>query len=1365
RGFRIELGEIESRLLVHEEIKEAVVTIREEKSGDRHLCAYFTAGAGEIPVDRLRDMLSLYLPHYMVPSYFIQLGKMPVTPSGKVDRKALPEPSAVTGITGEYTAPSNEIEEKLAVLWASVLDVHEAIGIDDNFFKIGGHSLKAAALIAKIHEALDVKIPLPELFRTPTIRGLAEFIISAAPDKYASIQPLEKKEYYPLSSAQKRLYFLQRFAPGGTAYNMPSLLSLGKDVDKEKLESLLTQLIARHESLRTSFHMLGEESVQRIHEPGIRDQGLGIRVGAGAPRPGEFIRPFDLSRAPLMRVELVRLEDGNHVLLVDMHHIVNDGVSSGILIREFMKLYRGEVLPELRLQYKDYAVWQNREKEKEYVKKQEDYWLERFAGDIPVLDLPIDFNRPAVQSFEGSTTGFTISPEEVRTLETMVSNEDATMFMVLLTVYHVFLSKISGREDIVIGTPVAGRRHADLQPVMGMFVNTLALRNVLPATATFKEFLRSVKERTLHDFENQDYQFEDLVERVVEERDLGRNPLFDVLLVMENPDDFKFHIPGQIESEPGDLPEIPRDYDNKIAKFDLSLKYQELDGRLQFAFEYCTRLFKAGTIERFIAYFKNTVAAITAGDGKLVEIDVLPEAEKHRLLFEFNDTDADFPRAKTIHQLFEEQAARTPHHIALIDYRSYKTHMTYDQLNRSSDQAASFLQKEGVAPGGIVGLMLERSLEMMVGIFGILKAGAAYLPIDPNYPQERIDFMVADSNANCIVTPTHPALRAPLSRGDSDWESAQASFKSPLERGTPKGGGVSIVYVIYTSGSTGRPKGVMIEHRSLVNRLNWMQRAYPIGPGDVILQKTTTTFDVSVWELFWWSFQGASLCLLGPGEEKDPAAIIRAIDTYNVSTMHFVPSMLNVFLEYLEGMADSCSLASLRQVFASGEALGIHHVTAFNRLISRKNGARLINLYGPTEAAIDVSYFNCPTGEDIGDIVIPIGKPIDNIRLYILDKHMQLLPPGVPGELCIAGVGLARGYLNRPELTGEKFNKSYRTYKTGDLARWLPPAGGPSKGNIEYLGRIDHQVKVRGFRIELGEIESRLLAHEAIKEAVVTVREEKSGDRYLCAYFTAGAGEIPVDQLRDMLSQYLPHYMVPSYFIQLEKMPVTPSGKVDRKALPRPAAIAAGNGEYVPPSNEIEGKLAAIWQRLLEIEKIGIRDRFFSIGGDSLRSIRMISVINKELNVNLEIIDLYQNETIEKLARKIEQVGDASIDSSLAEVHEYIETLKARLLSEHKGRPDFENIEDFYPMAEIEKGMVFDYLNYIDASVYHDQFGLQFKYENFDKQRFTKVLELMAEKHDILRTSFNIDDFGEGIHFVHKSVNFDVEYFYLSARN
>ncbi|HLP73030.1 MAG TPA: amino acid adenylation domain-containing protein, partial [Bacteroidales bacterium] len=752
-------------------------------------------------------------------------------------------------------------------------------------------------------------------------------------------------------------------------------------------------------------------------------------------------------------------------------------------------------------------------------------------------------------------------------------------------------------------------------------------------------------------------------------------------------------------------------------------------------------------IRRMIEYFKKIVAAvITAKNKKLSEIEILSEEEKNLLLYDFNDTSADYPRDKVIHRIFEEQVEKCPDRIAVTAQNPAHA-ITYREFSEQADRLAHKLNEKGAQPGCIVGIKIERSLEMMVGIFGILKSGSAYLPIDPEYPQERIEFMLKDSSAGIMIR------RA----GEQKVESVEFMFSCFFPACSfPRfsaSDSSNLAYIIYTSGSTGNPKGVMIEHHSVVNRLHWMQKCYSIGPGDVILQKTPTVFDVSVWELFWWSMEGASLCLLGVGEEKIPEAIIETIARNKVTTMHFVPSMLQAFMEYCEDAADIAGLSSLRQVFSSGEALVGRQVEKFNRLFNEKNGTKLINLYGPTEATVDVSYYDCIPGENINDI--PIGRPIDNIALYILDKNLNLQPVGVKGELCISGVGLARGYLNRPELTAEKFidlhrlsliNHHSKFYRTGDLARV------PVNGQIEYLGRMDHQVKIRGLRIELGEIENQLLSHEGIKGAAVLVQ-----DQHLYAYIAVkGEGEFNISLLRNYLSEKLPVYMIPSTFVQIEEIPLTANGKVDRKKLPLPQGSVNLEGTYIEPQNREEMQLAEIWQEVLELERVGIDDNFFKVGGDSIKTIRLTVAINRRLNSHLKILDLYTHGTIRQLATLLDREEAFDREYLYSKVTTEIEALKAHILEQKPELTDM--IEDIYPMSDIEKGMVFYYLKNVGTGIYHDQFVYPIYYKNFDVKLFAQAINLMVEKHPALRTIYNLEDFEESASIVYKRVTPDFTY-------
>ncbi len=1192
---------------------------------------------------------------------WIKLGSREKAPSenetGDTDPTAVDRPALLT----PYVPPETVLQEKLTRVWQKFFKFRQ-LGIEDDFFELGGDSLKAVTLIGIIHKELHKEIPVSEFFSHPTIRLQSEYLetLSSA-RRHESIRAVEKRDYYPLSSAQKRLFVLQQMEAGNTGYNMPNVAVLVGELDKDKLEQVFVRLIQRHESLRTSFHMVDEEPAQQVHEPGdiVFKIETHEKRGMGGDRDGEriyygetevgaiirnFVRPFDLSQPPLLRVALIRRSLDEHVVVMDIHHIITDGVSFGLFYNQLMALYHGETLPPLNLQYKDFAVWQQSDAEVERVGKQQAYWLKEFDGDIPILTLPTDFPRPSVQVFEGASVNMGLGADIAAAIKKTAQENDSTLFMVMLSVYAILLSKLSGQEDIVVGTPSAGREHSDLQSIMGMFVNTLALRHRPVGGKEIGQFLKEVKNHTLKAFENREVLFEDLVELVDVPRDTARNPLFDVMFSYQNLDIPEIRMTG--------LELKPYGYEAGVAKFDLLLGCIEGEEDFFLTLEYCTRLFKEETVRRFIGFYKTVLSDVVASPHKLIQdIEIIDEEERKKILDQFNDTGASFPDDVTIHGYFKMQAVKRPDNVAiagpsLAAGSGNETHAArgpwktyqYSQFDAVTDELALVLRGEGVGNGSIVGLMVPRSVEMMVAIFAILKAGGVYLPISIDYPGDRVDYILADSGAQLVLDSQNlPGYIEACEAGETGKGSGTSSGKGSLAD-TPVQV-TDLAYIIYTSGSTGRPKGVAVEHRPVLNRLNWMQRAYPIGSEDTLLQKTPTVFDVSIWELFWWSFQGAALTLLGHGDEKSPEAIVSAVREHGVTTLHFVPSMLSAFLEYIETGGDTVQittqLKSLRQVFASGEALGAHQVKLFNRLLWTTNKTRLINLYGPTEATVDVSYFDCDLPEHLVPERVPIGKPIDNIQLVVLDRYFKLQPVGIAGELCIAGTGLARGYLNRPELTSEKFVRTSPLftplYKTGDLARWLPD------GNIEFLGRIDFQVKIRGFRIELGEIENRLLSYEGVKETIVIPRTDGGGDTYLCAY-VAGLPETesPAKLLRPHLAETLPEYMIPAHFVLLEKLPLTPNGKIDRKALPEPVFIRTG--ERTEAVTEIEKKLVNIWSDILarNPEDIGIDDGFFDLGGHSLKATVMVARVHKECQVKISLADIFKHGSIRELAAIIE---------------------------------------------------------------------------------------------------------------------------------
>jgi tyrocidine synthetase-3 len=1190
-----------------------------------------------------------------------------------------------------YTAPTGPIENTIANIWQDILGFDE-IGSRDDFLELGGDSLRSITVISRIQKELSVAIPLVEFFSRPTIKQLAQYITGAEKSTYSSIEPTEKKEYYALSSAQKRLYILQQIEKDTTGYNQSHVLLLEGNVDRRRLNNTFTQLIRRHETLRTSIRMMEDEPVQRIcRDIPFAMEECQLSKNERDEWVGGFIRPFDLGAAPFLRVGLARISDLKYLLIIDMHHIVTDGISHQLLVKESLALYEEQQLPRLIVQYKDYAQWQNSKKQKEAMKNQESYWLDVFSGEIPVLDLPADHERPPMQRFEGNTMSFSLDSHETGFLRKLAREENATMYMVLLSIYNVFLAKLSGQEDIIVGTPVAGRSKQELQLIMGVFINTLAMRNYPYGQKTFKEFLKEVRDSTLTSFENHDYQFEDLIERVLVKRDMSRNPLFDTFFVLQNMELLSDRIP---EVGLSDFKLIPYERPVRTSKFDLLLDCVESPRQINFVMEYSTNLFKTETIERFVSYFKRVVSAIGQDiHKKLADVELVDEQERKQLLLAFNDTAADYSKTETIVELFSQQVEKIPDRISVVGPAqsskftvsgreqpvSHPPHsaVTYGELDRRSRRLACLIRETVTAPDAIVGIMMERSVEMMIGILGIVKAGCAYLPIDPQYPGTRINCILKDSGASLVLTQAAFTGKTP-GAGVIRLEDEKL-YEEPetgnLEKVHTPG---SLAYVLYTSGSTGTPKGVAIEHYSLVNRLNWMQKKYPLRRDDVILHKTPFTFDVSVWEIFWWGMQGARVCVLTPGSEKDPQQMVEAIYKNHVTVMHFVPSMLSVFLEYTTGIPDVKRLASLRQVIASGEALGLSLVERFNFLLHKENGIALANLYGPTEATIDVSFYDC--SPQVNDIV-PIGKPIDNIKLLVIGKDAQLQPIGLVGELCIAGDGLARGYINNPNLTAKKFNRDFNQkllrgsrgrfsrkeppghrrqtlYKTGDLACWRPD------GNIQYLGRIDHQVKVRGNRIELGEIENRLAAHPGITEAVVLAVPAGPGgsgvsreETHLSAYITTSR-ELTVQGLREYLAAQLPHYMIPTYFFPLEKMPLTPNGKADRKAL---AALNPLNHhknlntgvEYVEPATQKEKIIADTWKEVLGLDKIGIYDNFFELGGTSLNLIRINTKLQKALEKDIPVVVMFQYPTVASLCEYI--VGEKREDRLARKAREEVQ--------------------------------------------------------------------------------------------------------------
>lgn len=1193
RGYRIEPGEIEAAIRRIDGIREAAVTARTEH-GETALYAYIEGRES----DDVRAELAARLPAYMMPAQFIKMTEWPVTPSGKLDRRALPAPDGAADRQA-YTAPRNVTEMKLCALWEEVLK-NGPVGIRDHFFERGGHSLKATALVSRIAKEFGVQVPLQDIFARPTVEELASVIQDLEESPYEAIQPAQTQDTYPVSSAQKRMYVLQQLEDGGVGYNMPAVLELTGPLDRGWLEETFRQLVERHESLRTSFETGPDgEPVQRIHDsvPFQLDE---------AESADAFVRPFCLEEAPLFRAALVKESDERHLLLTDMHHIISDGVSVNTLIKEFGELYAGRSLAPMRLQYKDYAVWQRSFQEKEGYQKQEAYWLKRLEGELPVLELPADKPRPAVRSFAGGSVSCTLDAETASGLHRIARDHGSTLYMVLLAAYNTLLARLSGQEDIIVGSPIAGRPHKDLEPILGMFVNTLAIRTEPKGDKRFTDYLAEVRQAALEAYEHQDYPFEELVERLGVQRDTSRNPLFDVMLVVQNMEHEELLLDGlHIQNA---------DVSRPVSKFDVTLQASEGGGQIHFLFEYAASLFRKETMQRWASHFMTMLEHIVREPETSIQaISMLTAPERNRILSDFNGmADQQLPE-KTVHELFITQARKTPDAAALI---SGETLITYKELDEWSNKIARALQKRQIGPDAAVGIVIPRSPEQVAAVFGVWKAGGAYVPIDPEYPEERKQYIISDSGTALLLT-VHGAIDQVPDHFKGEvlaLEDIQEQDASPVQSlSAPE----DLAYIIYTSGTTGRPKGVMVEHRSVSKTLQWRSGFYDLNEKDTVLQLFSFSFDGFVTSMFTPLISGAKAAVPAEDEAKDILAIKHYLASYRITHMIIVPVLYRTLLDVLEpGDAES-----LRIVTLAGEAVDQNVIS---RSLSVCPHTELANEYGPTENSVATTAArHIEQSENI-----TIGRPIEHSHVYILNgDHPQ--PIGVTGELCISGSGLARGYRNLPKQTAQAFvqdpfRKNRRMYRTGDLAKWLPD------GTLQYIGRMDEQVKIRGYRVELKEIESALTGIKGVKEAAVTALPASAGQTELCAYIVTEEGT-ESETVQQALRNEMPAYMVPAFFETLEALPVTPNGKLDRRALPEPRKKAHTGRAFTEPESDMEKELSAIWSEVLGTENIAADQSFFELGGDSIKALQVSARLH-QAGKQIAVKDIFSRPTIRELA-------------------------------------------------------------------------------------------------------------------------------------
>lgn len=1248
RGIRMEPGEIEATLRRMPGVREAVASAQtlpgdEEKT----LVAYVVLDANSKPtIAEIRQYLQSRLPDYMVPTIYMELEALPLNINGKVDRKQLPIPErANLQQRSGQVAARNELEQQLIDIWESVLQL-QPIGIDDNFFELGGDSLTAAQVIYRLQTLCQRDVPISQVFIQPTIRELAEYLNRPAEGtpEQPPIIPIPRTGDLPLSLAQSRLWFLTQL-DAAIAYNIPLAFELQGEIQVEALEHSLSEMVRRHEALRTTFPIVDGTAVQRILPPqSVQLPIIDLQLASDPQQDvyrltqEEAQRPFQLATQLPIRFTLLRLSSTSHVLLLTVHHLVADGWSLALMRQELAALYaaflegKPSPLADLPFQYADYAHWQQNWLQEGWIEPQLAYWTQQLTGAPPLLELPTDHPRPPVQTYRGGSEFFTLDAELTRRLKGVSQQGGATLFMTLLTAFSTLLSRYSKHEDVVIGSPIANRNRSDIESLIGFFINMLPLRVDLSGNPSFLELLSRVRQVSLEAYANQDLPFDRMLDALQIDRNLSNSPLFQVMFILQNSPLGAVDLPGVEMSA--------LRVESGCAKYDLTLMMEETADGLTAELEFNRDLFDRDTIQRMVGHFQMLLLGIVADPAQPVtRLPLLTQPETHQLLKTWNDTELAYPPEACIHQLFESQAVRTPEAIALI---FGSDQLTYQALNEKANQLAHYLRTLGVGPEVLVGICIERSLEMVVGLLAILKAGGCYVPLDPAYPMDRLAYMIENSELPILLT--EQALREPFEdQGvqlvciDTDWETvAQHPITNPDSGVT----GENLAYTIYTSGSTGKPKGVQLMHCTAVNFLNAMGVAPGLAQEDVLLAVTTISFDIAVLELYLPLMVGARVVIATREQAADAGQLCNLMTQWGVTVLQATPVTWHMLLA--RGWQGDGRLKMLCGGEAMPRALA-------DQLLQR--GGSLWNMYGPTETTVWSAA--CQVGP--GEGTVPVAGPIANTQIYVLDNvpgpgtPVQLVPIGVPGEVHIGGDGLARGYRGRPDLTEERFipdpfsdQPGARLYKTGDLARFRPD------GSLEFLGRIDHQVKLRGFRIELGEIEAILTQHPAVKQGAVIVREDVPGDKRLVAYWTVKGDAVPTAQeLRTFVKGHLPNYMVPSAFVQLDTMPLTPNGKIDRRSLPMPDAAASDRDTAcVAPRTDTERQLVEMWETLLNLKPVSIHDDFFDLGGTSLLAVSLISQIQQTFGKDIPLSTLMTSPTLEQLAQVLQPDSAATLETA-----------------------------------------------------------------------------------------------------------------------
>ncbi|WP_122744118.1 non-ribosomal peptide synthetase, partial [Pseudomonas viridiflava] len=1342
RGVRIELGEIEAQLSQLPGIEEALIVAREDEPGQPRLVGYFTerADVTTLNVGELRTALLAVLPGYMVPSALVRLDAWPLTANGKVDRRALPVPDRDALNTGEYQAPQGELEIALAAIWSELLQV-ERVGRHDRFFELGGHSLLAMRMVSQVRQRLSLELALGDLFADSALAAVARCLGSTGRSELPAIQVIRHEGPVPLSFAQQRLWFLAQMEDANSAYNIPLGLQLTGQLDTRALKRALERIVVRHDSLRSRFiQQEGEARVEAAAASVVPDllwQDLRGQDEQALQRVvrEEAAQPFDLLDDLPIRGRLLCLAEDRHVLLLTLHHIVADGWSLGVFTRELTALYRAfsqgldDPLPPLALQYADYTLWQRDWLDGERMSHQSDYWHQALSGAPALLTLPTDRPRPARQDYSGASVAVRLDPRLCDDLKTFCQLHAVTPFMLFMGAWAVLLARLSGQSEVVIGMPVANRRRSEVEELIGLFVNTLAVRIDTSGEPDVSTLLARIKSQVIQAQEHQDLPFELVVERLRPQRSLAHSPLFQASLAWDGSQGLGLQL--------GDLHLQPLSEQPTFAKFDLTLSMGETDEGFGGVVDYATALFDESTVVRYVGYLEQLLWTMV-GNAHAVpaRAGLLGPQERRRLLVEFNASEQDFQLDQPLQALFEAQVARTPDAVAL---ESAGVCLSYRQLNEAANRLAHHLIGQGVQTESRVAVCLQRGPQLVVGLLAVLKAGGAYVPLDPGYPMDRLAYMLGDSEAVALLVDGTTQARfadRPLPQVNLDsctWNTQ--SPESPVVQGLAAG---HLAYVIYTSGSTGAPKGVMVEHRGLCNLVQWSSQLCPPVPNGALLHKTPVSFDASVWELFWPLCAGMRLVLARPDGQRDPAYLVQEIQDRQVSVVQFVPALLQQFVD----LDESARCVSLTDIVCGGGELTAA-MAAQVRL--RLPQVRLHNVYGPTEATVDCSVWTLEPHDPVPESALPIGRAISNTRLYVLDDYDQPVPQGVVGQLHIGGDGVTRGYLNLPDMQAERFIDSPfvpgdRLYRSGDLVRQR------ADGQLEFLGRNDFQVKLHGLRIELGEIEARLSAHPALREVAVLLHGER-----LVAWFSCREGHSApgIEALRAHVLAQLPDYMVPTAYVAMSALPLSLNGKLDRAALPEPDASAVLSRHYEAPLCETEALLAELWAELLNVARVGRQDHFFELGGHSLLAVTLIARMRK-LGMSADIRVLFAQPTLAALASAVGtdnalQIPANRIDADcryitpdLLPLVQLDQEAIDRIVAHVPGGAA--NVQDIYPVGPLQAGILYHHLAAGDS----DPYLLQPRFTFADATRldaFCGALQQVIERHDILRTAL----FWEGL--------------------